>query len=154
MALIRFRPFSQALDPSCDLTDIQTHVNRLFDNFLGQPSASGLMERRWAPAVDMYGTRNEVVISAELPGISEKDIHLSITGDLLTIQGERHGGDEVQDGSHYRRERWFGKFERTLALPMPVETGQVKATYRDGVLTVKLPKVEEIKPKEIKIDVA
>jgi HSP20 family protein len=154
MALIRFRPFSQALDPSRDLTDIQTHMNRLFDNFLGQPSASGLMERRWAPAVDMYETENEVVISAELPGISEKDIHLSITGDLLTIQGERHGGDEVQDGSHYRRERWFGKFERALALPMPVETGQVKATYRDGVLTVKLPKVEEIKPKEIKIDVA
>ncbi len=154
MALIRFRPFSQALDPSLDLTDIQVQMNRLFDNFLGQPSAPGLMERMWAPAVDMYETRNEVVVSAELPGISEKDIHLSITGDLLTIQGERRESDEVKDGSHYRRERWFGKFERTLALPMPVETGQVKATYRDGVLTVKLPKVEEIKPKEIKIDVA
>jgi len=154
MALIRFRPFSQLLDPSRDLTDIQTQMNRLFDNFLGQPAPSGPMERAWAPAVDMYETRNEVVISAELPGINEKDIHLSITGDLLTIQGVRHGSDEVKDGSHYRRERWFGKFERTLALPMPVETGQVKATYRDGVLTVKLPKVEEIKPKEIKIDVA
>jgi HSP20 family protein len=147
------------LDPSRDLTDIETQMNRLFDNFLGEPSASGLMERAWVPAVDMYETKNEVVVSAELPGISEKDIHLSITGDLLTIQGERHGSDEVRDGSPYRRERWSGKFERTLALPMPVETGQVKATYRDGVLTVKLPKVEEIKPEEIKpeeikIDVA
>lgn len=157
MTLIRFRPFSQALDPSRDLTDIQTQMNRLFDNFLGQPSASGLsglVERAWTPAVDMYETKNEVVISAELPGISEKDIHLSIAGDLLTIQGERHGSDEVKDGRHYRRERWSGKFEHMLALPVPVETGQVKATYRDGVLTVKLPKVEEIKPKEIKIDVA
>jgi HSP20 family protein len=154
MAPIRFRPFSQALDPSHDLTDIQTQMNRLFDTFLGQPTAPGLIEHAWAPAVDMYATKNEVVISAELPGISERDIHLSITDDLLTIQGERRGNDEVKDGSHYRRERWFGKFERTLALPMPVETGQVKATYRDGVLTVKLPKVEEIKPKEIKIDVA
>ena len=99
MALIRFRPFSQALEPSRDLTDIQTHVNRLFDNFLGQPSASGLMERRWAPAVDMYETKNEVVISAELPGISEKDIHLSITGDLLTIQGERHGATRSRMGA-------------------------------------------------------
>jgi len=154
MTLIRFRPFSQAPDPSRDLTDIETQMNRLFDNFLGEPSVSGLMARAWAPAVDMYETKNEVVVSVELPGISEKDIHLSITGDLLTIQGERHRSDEVRDGSPYRRERWFGKFERTLALPMPVETGQVKATYRDGVLTVKLPKVEEIKPKEIKIDVA
>jgi len=102
----------------------------------------------------MYETKGEVVISAELPGITEKDIYLSITGDLLTIQGERSGSDEIKEGSHYRRERWFGKFERTLARPMPVETGQVKATCRDGVLTVKLPKVEEIKPKEIKIDVA
>jgi len=150
MALIRFRPFAQ--DLSRDLTDIQTQMNRLFDNFVGQPTSSGVAERVWAPAADMYETKNEVVITAELPGLSEKDIHLSITGDLLTIQGERRWGGEVQDASHYRRERWFGKFERAFSLPMPVESGQIKATYRDGVLTVKLPKVEEIKPKEIKID--
>lgn len=150
MALIRFRPFAQ--DLSRDLTDIQTQMNRLFDNFVGQPTSSGLAERVWAPAADMYETKNEVVITAELPGLSEKDIHLSITGDLLTIQGERQWIGDVQDASHYRRERWFGKFERTFSLPMPVESGQIKATYRDGVLTVKLPKVEEIKPKEIKIE--
>jgi HSP20 family protein len=152
MALIRFRPLPQALDVSRELTDIQSQMNRLFDDFLGQPAPP--MERVWAPAVDMYETKNEVVISAELPGLNEKDIHLSITGDLLTIQGERHSRDDVKDASHYRRERWFGKFERTLPLPVPVEAGQVKATYRDGVLTVRLPKVEAIKPREIKIDVA
>jgi len=150
MALIRFRPFAQ--DLSRDLTDIQTQMNRLFDNFVGQPPSSGMVERVWAPAADMYETKNEVVIAAELPGLSEKDIHLSITGDLLTIRGERQWGGEVQDASHYRRERWFGKFERTFSLPMPVESGQVKATYRDGVLTVKLPKAEEIKSKDIKIE--
>ena len=154
MALIRFRPFAQVFDSSRDLTDIQTQMNRLFDNFLGQPIISAPVERAWAPAVDVYETKNDLVVTAELPGLSEKDIHLSITGDLLTIQAERGGSEEVKDGSHYRRERWFGKFERTVALPMPVETGQVKASYRDGVLTVKLPKVEEMKPKEIKIDVA
>ena len=152
MALIRFRPFPQTLDVSRELTDIQGQMNRLFDNFLGQPTAS--MERVWAPAVDMYETKSEVVLAAELPGLSEKDIRLSITGDLLTIQGERQGGNEVQDASHYRRERWYGKFERALPLPVAVEASQVKATYRDGVLTVRLPKVEAIKPKEIKIDVA
>ena len=150
MALIRFRPLSVVMDPALDLTDIQAHMNRLFGNFLG---ASG-MERLWSPAVDMYETKNEVVVSAELPGLSEKDIRVSVTGDLLTIQGERQGDADAEEGGHYRRERWFGKFERTLSLPVPVETSQVKATYRDGVLTIKLPKVEEIRPKEIKIEAA
>jgi HSP20 family protein len=154
MALIRFRPFPQTLDPSRDLTDIQTQMNRLFDNFLGQPFSSGMMERVWAPPVDMYETSNEVVVAVELPGLNEKDIRLSITGDLLTIQGERHSSEEARDAGHYRQERWFGKFERAISLPIPVETGQVKATYRDGVLTIKLPKTEGVKPKEIKIDAA
>lgn len=150
MALIRFRSFPQTLDTSRDLTDIQTQMNRLFDNFLGQPS--GVMERAWAPAVDMYETKDAVVVSVEIPGLNEKDIHLSITGDLLTIQGERQWTDEARNASHYRQERWFGKFERALQLPIPVESGQVKATYRDGVLTVKLPKSEGVRPKEIRID--
>ena len=152
MALIRLRPFAQ--DLSRDLTDIQAQMNRLLDNFVGQPTSSGMGKRVWAPAADVYETKNEMVIVAELPGLSEKDIHLSMTGDLLTIQGERQWGGEAKDASHYRRERWFGTFERTFSLPMPVDSGQVKATYRDGVLTVKLPKVEEIKPKEIKIEAA
>ncbi len=152
MALIRFRSFPQALDTSRELTDIQSQMNRLFDNFLGQSPPSGVMERVWAPAVDMYETKDAVVVSAELPGLNEKDIHLSITGDLLTIQGERQWTDEARAASHYRQERWFGKFERSLPLPIPVESGQIKATYRDGVLTVKLPKSEGVRPKEIRID--
>jgi HSP20 family protein len=155
MALIRFRPFPQALDPSRDVMDIQTQMNRLFDNFFGQPGQPwqpGMVERAWTPPVDMYETKNEVVVAVDLPGVNEKDIRLSITGDLLTIQGERQWSDQTREAGHYRQERWFGKFERALSLPIPVETGQVKATYRDGVLTVKLPKTEGVKPKEIKID--
>ncbi len=146
MALIRFRSFPGALDPTSELAE-------LHGGFFGQPDRSAI-ESLWAPAVDMYETQNEVVVSADLPGIEEKDIRVSITGDLLTIQGQRQAKEEVKDGGHYRREQWFGKFERTLTLPMAVETGQVKATYRDGVLSVKLPKAEEIKPKEIKIEAA
>jgi HSP20 family protein len=152
MALIRYRPFPQVLDPSRDVTDIQTQMNRLFDNFSGQPAPSGMMERAWTPPVDMYETKNEVVVAVELPGVNEKDIRLSLTGDLLTIQGERQWSDETREAGHYRQERWFGKFERALSLPIPVETGQIKATYRDGLLTVKLPKTEGVKPKEIKIN--
>ena len=103
--------------------------------------------------MDVYETKDELVLSAELPGLNEKDIHLSITGDMLTLRGERQWSQEVKQDSVYRIERWFGKFERTLPLPIPVQADKVKATYRDGVLTVRLPKAEEVKPKEIKIDV-
>ncbi len=153
MAIARFRPFSSGADPFRDLSDMQSELNRLFDGFFGRPSAAPGVERVWAPAVDMYETKDELVLSAELPGLNEKDIHLSITGDRLTLKGERRWSREIDENSVYRGERWFGKFERTLPLPIPVQAGKVKATYRDGVLTVSLPKAEEIKPKEIKIDV-
>jgi HSP20 family protein len=155
MALVRFRPFGQAVDPFRDLGDIQSEMNRLFDGFFGRPGGqSSGMERVWAPAVDVYETKDELVVNAELPGLNEKDIHLSITSDMLTVRGERQWNHEVKQESYYRGERWYGKFERTLPLPIPVQADKVKATYRDGVLRITLPKVEEIKPKEIKIEVA
>lgn len=153
MALARFRPFSSSVDPFRDLSDIQSEMSRVFDSFFGRPSPVGGVERVWAPAVNVYETNDELVISAELPGLNEKDIHLSITGDMLTLKGERRWDQEVKPESYYRSERWFGKFERTLPLPMPVQADKVKAKYRDGVLAITLPKAEEIKPKEIKIDV-
>jgi HSP20 family protein len=112
------------------------------------------MERVWAPAVDMYETKDDLVVAAELPGLNEKDIHLSITGDVLTLRGERGWNQEVKQESYYRGERWFGKFERSVPLPISVQADKVRASYRDGVLTVKLPKAEEIRAREIKIDVA
>ena len=153
MAIARFRPFSSNLDPFRDLTDIQSEMNRLFDGFFGRPSAAVAAERVWPPAVDVYETKDELVLSAELPGLNEKDIHLSIVGDVLNVRGERQWNQEVKQESYYRGERWYGKFERSLPLPMPVQADKVTATYRDGVLTITLPKVEEIRPKEIKIDV-
>jgi HSP20 family protein len=155
MAIVRFRPFSPAVDPLRDFSDIQTEMNRLFDSFFGRPAAvSGGMERVWAPAVDVYETKDELVVTADLPGLNEKDIHLSITGDMLVLRGERRFDQEVKQESYYRGERWFGKFERAVPLPIPVQADKVKASYRDGALIIKLPKTEEIKPKEIKIDVA
>jgi HSP20 family protein len=153
MALVRFRPLSQAVDPFRDLSDIQGEMNRLFDSFFGRPSQVGGVERVWAPAVDVYETNDELVVAADLPGLEEKDIHLSITGDVLALRGERQWNRAVKQESYSRGERWYGKFERTLPLPVPVQADKVKASYRDGVLTVTLPKVEEIKPREIRIDV-
>jgi len=154
MAIVRFRPFSQAVDSFRDFGDMQAEVNRLFDNFLGRPAQQHAgMERVWAPAVDMYETKEALVVVAELPGLVEKDIHLSIVGDVLSVRGERSWNQEVKQENYYRGERWYGKFERSLPLPMPVQADKVSAKYRDGVLTITLPKVEEIRPKEIKIDV-
>jgi HSP20 family protein len=154
MAIVRFRPFSQAVDSFRDFGDMQAEVNRLFDNFIGRPAQQpGSMERVWAPAVDVYETKDALMVDAELPGLDEKDIHLSIIGDVLSVRGERQWNQEVKQESYYRGERWYGKFERSLPLPMPVQADKVTAKYRDGVLTITLPKVEEIRPKEIKIDV-
>lgn len=152
MAVLRFRPYQQSLDSFRDMTDIQGHMNRLFDNLLGRPSQMAGTEQVWAPPIDMYETKDELVVSAELPGLQQNDIHLSITGDMLTIRGERQPAHDPSHHNYYRGERWWGRFERTLPLPIAVESGQVRATYKDGVLTITLPKAEQIKSKDIKID--
>ncbi|PYO01037.1 MAG: Hsp20/alpha crystallin family protein [Candidatus Rokuibacteriota bacterium] len=110
-------------------------------------------DRLWLPLVDMFETKDDLHVTFEVPGVREKEVNVSITGDLLTVKGERKWDKEQADGSYHRLERVYGKFERSLALPVPVQAGKVKASYRDGVLEIRLPKAEEIKPKEIKIDV-
>jgi HSP20 family protein len=102
----------------------------------------------------MYETKDDLFVALELPGIREKDVNVSITGDMLTVKGDRRFERDVTDEGYYRLERVYGKFERSMPLPIPVQADKVKATYRDGVLEIRLPKVEEVKPKEIKIDVA
>jgi len=153
MALVRFRPLGRAVDPFGEFGDIQTEMNRMFDSFFGRPAHGSGVERVWSPAVDMFENKDELTVAVELPGLNEKDINLSITGDMLTVKGERRWSSEVKQDDYYRGERWYGKFDRTLPLPIPVQADRVKASYRDGVLTITLPKVEAIKPKEIKIDV-
>jgi HSP20 family protein len=157
MAIDRWRPFVsvERWDPFRNMSDIQGEVNRLFDSFLGRPvvSGAGSAVRTWAPILDMHETKDEVVLNFELPGISEKDVALSITGDLLTLKGERQANREFKEENAYHAERVYGKFERSVQLPMPVQADKVRATYRDGILEVKLPKAEEVKPKAIKIDI-
>ena len=155
MAMERWRPFGsvERWDPFRGLGDIQTEMNRLFDNWAGPQAAAG--ERMWLPAVDVHETKDEFILTLDIPGVTEKDVHISITGDLLTVKGERRferDGGEAAGNTYHRVERLYGKFERSVQLPTMVQTDKVKASYRDGVLTVKLPKAEEVKPREIKID--
>jgi HSP20 family protein len=156
MAIERWRPFGALMEQD-PFRDIQSEVNRLFDNFLGRPTATatGMGSRAWTPVVDMYETNDDLVLNFELPGVREKDISLSITGDVLTVKGERQFDQQLRDDNYYfHTERVYGKFERLIRLPMPVQAERVRATYRDGMLEVSLPKAEEVRPKEIKIDVS
>jgi HSP20 family protein len=143
MTIVSWRPVGQNLER-------WDEMNRMFEGFFGR-SMPGI-ERAWSPAVDMFETKDDLVVTVELPGMSEKDIQISITGEMLSLRGERVS--QAKEDGLYRGERWYGKFERNLTLPYPVQTDKVKATYRDGVLTITLPKAEELKPRAIKIDVA
>lgn len=155
MAIERWRPFAsvERWDPFRNMSDIQGEVNRLFDSFLVRPTASMTGSRIWAPVLDIHETKDDLILNFELPGVNDKDVSLSITGDLLTLKGERTANRDVKDENMYHVERVYGKFERSVQLPMPVQADKVKATYRDGVLEVRLPKAEEVKPKAIKIDI-
>lgn len=155
MAIEMWRPFGVTMErsqPFRNLSDIQAELNRLFDGVFGHPS-SVAGERLWTPRCDLWETEDDLVIAFELPGVNEKDLTVSITGDLLTLKGERRWDDKVQDRSYHQMERVYGRFERCLQIPIPVQPDKVKATYRDGVLTVTLPKAEEVKPRAIKIDI-
>ena len=156
MAMERWRPLSGMVehrDPF-RMSDIQGEMNRLFDNFFGRPTTTTAPsgERMWAQAVDIWETKDNLVLSFEIPGIRDKDVHLSITEDLLSVRGERRFSRDLKDESFHRMERVYGKFERHVQLPMPVQADKVKAAYRDGILEVTVPKAEEVKPREIKID--
>ena len=153
MNVERWRPFGASMDRWGNMSDIQNEVNRLFDSFFARPGGSGAPGRSWAPAVDLYETKDDLVLTMEVPGVRDKDVSVSITGDLLTVKGERRFEHDVKEQQLLHVERAYGKFERLVQLPIPVQADKVKASYRDGVLEVKLPKTEEIKPKEIKVDI-
>ena len=154
MAIDHWWPFGSAerWDAFRAMGDIQTEMNRVFDSFVERPATMAAGKRMWLPAVDVRETNDDFVLSFDIPGVTEKDVQLTITGDLLTVRGERCVPREVSEDSYHRVERIYGKFERSVQLPMTVQTDKVRANYRDGVLEVKLPKAEEVKPREIKIE--
>ncbi len=149
MAIDRWRRW----EPFRDVVEIQHEVNRLFDSFFGHPATVSVAERTWVPLCDMQETKDDLCVTLEVPGVREKDVQVAITGDLLTVKGERKWGKELKDDNYHRMERVYGKFERVVPLPVPIQADRVKASYRDGVLEIKLPKAEEVRPKEIKIDI-
>jgi HSP20 family protein len=105
----------------------------------------------WAPPVDVYEDKDKITVRAELPGMKREDIELSVVGTTLTISGERKQEQETGQGETYRAERYWGRFQRIVTLPTPVEQNKIQASYKEGVLTVACPKSEEAKRKQIEI---
>ena len=140
-------------DQSRGLT-LQDEVNRLFeDNFTRERSGHADLAT-WAPPVDIYETENELVVKAELPDFQDKDIDVRITNNTLTIRGERKFEKDVKEENYLRIERAHGSFMRSFSLPNTVSSENIRADYRNGVLTLHMAKREESKPKQIKVSVA
>ena len=138
------------LEPFRGLSTLQDQFNRLFnESFRNLPEESALTT--WAPAVDIYETPNELVVKADLPDVNEKDIDVRVENNLLTIRGERKFEKSVSEENYLRVERTYGAFSRSFSLPNTVNAEAIGAEYKNGVLTVTLPKREESKPRQVKV---
>ena len=146
MALVKWAPFG-------DLTTFRREMDRLFERFLGEQPRLDLSEVGWSPHLDMTETKESLIVKAELPGLEVKDLNITISGSTLTLKGEKRQAKEEKDEHHHLIERSYGGFARTVELPMTVAADKVKAAFKNGVLTITLPKTEESKRKAISIEV-
>lgn len=150
MALIRWEPVRE-------LNTIQSEINRLFNTFFEAPGApnggsTGSL-RRWIPAMDLVESDEDFVLRADLPGVSESDVHIELEDNVLTVKGERKSEREERNEGYYRVERASGSFSRSLTLPEGVDPDAVNASFDRGVLEVRIPKPEARKPRRVEIAV-
>lgn len=138
-------------EPAREMMTLREAMDRLFDDAFTRPLS---LRDGWsltAPAIDMYQTDNEVVVKASIPGIKADEVQINVTGDVLTLKGEARHEEERKDRAWHIREHRFGSFERSVALPTTVKSDQAEAVFEDGILTITLPKADEVKPKTINI---
>jgi HSP20 family protein len=136
-------------EPMWEMVKMSDAMDRLFDNIYGH--GWRVSDSFDVPAVDLYQTENEVVVKVSLPGMKAEDIQISVVSDVLTLQGETRMEEEIKEASYHIRERRNGTFSRSIQLPAPVQSDKAKAEFENGVLTLTLPKAEEIRPKTITV---
>jgi HSP20 family protein len=139
-------------EPMREMVTLREAMDRLFEDAFTRPLGLG---NGWhssgAPAIDMYQTDNEVVVKAAVPGMKAEEVQISVTGDILTIKGEMSRKDETEEKNYHIREQRWGAFERSVMLPTTVVSDKARAEFENGILTVTLPKAEEVKPKMITV---
>jgi HSP20 family protein len=129
---------------------LQREINRLFD--VDWPDGeSGILDRGFTPRVDIEERENDVVVTCEVPGVDKKDLDISVSGNLLSIQGEKRYDHEEKEKRYYRRESFAGSFQRTVPLPETVDAEHIDAQLKNGILTLTLPKKAEAKPRRIEV---
>ena len=138
-------------DPAVEVDSLQSEMNRLFDGFFGGRSNGSESARRWVPQMDLAETEDDLVLTADLPGVSPDDVSIEIKEGTLTVAGERKDRRESKGAGYHRVERRFGGFSRTMTLPRGVDAEGVAADFADGVLEVRIPKPEERKPHRVEI---
>jgi HSP20 family protein len=141
MSLIKWSPYR-------NLISLPDEIDRFFNGFGLDLNVSDSV---WSPTVDISETENQYEVNAEIPGLKKEDIKLSVEDNVLTLSGERKVEKETDKKNYHRIERAYGKFERSFRLPKEVDAENIKANYKNGVLTVQLPKTEAVKPKEIAV---
>lgn len=155
MSLIRWSPKRELASRPSELFSVQREINRLFDNFFhGDVQADdSLFSSVWAPAVDIAEQDDQYVVKIELPGVNKDDVKITLESNILTIRGEKKQEKEIKEDNYHRMERSYGSFQRSFTLPATVKSDKIDASFKDGILTVSLPKAEEAKPKRIDIKV-
>lgn len=146
MSIVRWDPFA-------DMATLRDQVNRLFEQNISRFTNEPASMEMWAPRVDILESEEALTLRAELPGISPEDLDIQITGDTLTLKGERKAQRTEKGQQFIRVERTYGAFQRSFSLGVPVKQQEVKAQYRDGILDITLPKAEEARPKQIKVKI-
>lgn len=152
MAIVRWEPFCRSLSPFEGFETLRRRMDRLFDEF-GRGEEGDVLQSRWIPSVDVTEAGDQYLIHAEIPGMSKKDIKITLEGDVLTIAGEKKLDREKKDRTYHLVERAYGQFSRSFTLPHKVDGENIKASFKDGVLEITVPKAPEAKSREIEIKV-
>jgi HSP20 family protein len=147
--------------PFMDLTRWETDMDRMMEGFFGRnrrPWGPSLWSRRGlheltTPMVDVYEEKDDVVVKAELPGMTKDDIEVDISDRYLTLKGEKKKEEKIEEEDYFACERTYGAFHRSVELPKDVQADKVKASFKDGILEIRLPKTEEAKTREIKVKI-
>jgi len=148
MALVKWDPFR-------DVAELQNRINRMFDESFGRSRESDdeLNLNAWRPTVDIYEAENGIVLAVELPGVGKENVAVEVKDDMLTLKGERLADPAISEESYYRRERLFGPFKRSFTLHQNIKPDQIKATFKDGILQVEIPRPVPEQPKQITVNV-
>jgi len=146
MAIVRWDPFKE-------LNQLRNQMDRIFEDLAGRGEEAEWGKTSWYPAVDIFEMDNEIVLKADLPGVDQKDLEIKVEDDTLILQGEKKIEQKEEKENFLRAERIYGAFKRSFSLPQTVDKEKIKASLKNGVLTVLLPKKAEVKAKEISIKV-